>query len=214
MNGENVEGYEKDLEKDMENEILREIGSIGAGHAATALSELIQEKISITFPEIYVARPEEIPKVLGLHEMPSVVVYKKLQEGYDCDILLVFEKEEADKIVSTMAKNTFGMEELDKEMKKSAIEEIGNIVIGSFLSAMSNFIDMELLPTPPIHVTDIFDAVLDIFLAKLCLQNRKAIVFQTCFKREEEKIYGAVIIFLNEELRDELIRKGKAWLEG
>jgi len=214
MSGQDESEYGRNSEMIPENEILREIGSMGAGHAATALSELIQQKISITFPEIFVAYPEEVPKKLGLHDMPVVVIYKNLQGSYDCDILLVFGREEADKIVSAMIKNTFNMEELDEEMKKSAIEEVGNIVIGSFLSAISNFTDMELLPTPPIHTTDVFDAILDVFLAKLRLQNRKAMVFQTCFKKNGEEIYGAVIIFLNEKLRDELISRGKSWLEG
>ena len=205
--------YEKDFEEDMEMEILREIGSMGAGHAATALSDLLGQKISITFPKIYVTQPEDVPRILGMREMQSVVIYKTLQRNHDCSILLVFDREEADKMLSIMAKHAFGLEKLDEEMKESAIDELGNIVLGSFLSAVSNFTELELLSTPPFHVVDIFDAILDIFLANLCLQNKKAIIFKTCFKKEEEKIYGAIIIFFDEKLREELIRRGKIWLE-
>ena len=197
-----------------EVDIPREIGSIGAGNAATALSELTQQKILITFPGIYIVSPEKVPKLLGFHDMPVVVIYKRLQENDDCDILLVFEKEEANKIVSAVAKNTFGIEDIDEEMKKSVIEEVGNIVIGAFLSAISNFTDMRLLPEPPINVNDIFDAILEVFLTKLCIQNRKAIVFKTCFKKEEGEIYGAIILFLSDKLQEDLIRRGRKWLEG
>jgi len=197
-----------------EVDILREIGSIGAGNATIALSELIQQKILITLPGIYVISPEKVPKLLGFHEMPVVIIYKRLQENDNCDILLVFEKEEANKIVLAVAKNTFGIEDIDEEMKKSIIKEVGNIVIGAFLSAISNFTDMRLLPEPPIHVKDIFDAILEVFLTKLCIQNRKAMVFKTCFKKEEGEIYGAIILFLSDKLQEDLIKRGREWLEG
>jgi len=197
-----------------EVDILREIGSIGAGNATIALSELIQQKILITLPGIYIISPEKVPKLLGFHEMPVVIIYKRLQENDNCDILLVFEKEEANKIVLAVAKNTFGIEDIDEEMKKSIIKEVGNIVIGAFLSAISNFTDMRLLPEPPIHVKDIFDAILEVFLTKLCIQNRKAMVFKTCFKKEEGEIYGAIILFLSDKLQEDLIKRGREWLEG
>jgi len=214
MSGEGKGEFGRDpRENSIEMGILREIGSIGAGHAATALSDLLGQKISITFPEIYVVRPEDVPEVLGLHEMPSVAIYKTLQKNHGCNILLVFDRREADKMLSIMAKHAFGLDELDEEMKESAIDELGNIVLGAFLSAISDFVELELLSTPPFHVVDIFDAVLDVFLANLCLQSKEAVVFKTCFKKEEEKIYGAIVVFFDEKLREELVRRGKIWLE-
>jgi len=204
---------ERKENEQLDNDVLREIGCIGAGNAATSLSDLIQQKVLITFPKIEVAHPKDVPKVLGLQDMQAVVVHKKLQGDYNCDIMLVFPEEEAEKIVSTMAKMTFGVEELDEEMKASAIEEVGNIVVGSFLSAISDFTNIKLVHTPPNHMIDIFDAILDRVSAKSCLSDKNAVIFHTCFKREEENIYGAVIIFFSEELQRELIRKGKAWLE-
>jgi len=197
----------------LDNDLLREIGSIGAGNAATSLSDLIQQKVLITFPKIEVTHPKDIPKVLGLQNMRVVVVHKKLQGDYNCDIMLVFPEEEAEKIVSTMAKLTFGVEGLDEEMKASAVEEVGNIVVGSFLSAISNFTNTELVHTPPSHMTDIFDAILERVSAKSYSSDENAVIFHTRFERDEENIYGAVIIFLSEELQRELVQKGKAWLE-
>ena len=214
MKDENKRECEKDFEEnEIELEMLREIGSIGAGHAATALSDLLGQKISITFPEIYVVQPEDVPEALGLHEMPSVVIYKTLQKNHGCNILLAFDRREADKMLSMMAEHAFGLDELDEEMKESALDELGNIVLGAFLSAISDFVELELLSTPPFHVVDIFDAVLDVFLANLCLQSKEAVVFKTCFKREEEKIYGVIVVFFDEKLREELIKRGKIWLE-
>ena len=207
-----MKGVKKENEV-LDSDLLREIGSIGAGNAATSLSNLIQQKVLITFPKIEVANPKDIPKVLGLQNMRVVVIHKRLQGDYGCDIMLVFPEKEAEKIVSTMAKRTFGVDGLDEEMKVSAVEEVGNIVIGSFLSAISNFTNIELVHTPPIHMTDIFDAILERILAKSYSPDENAVIFHTCFERDEGNIYGAVIIFLSEELQRELVRKGKAWLE-
>ena len=207
-----MKGERKENES-LDNDLLREIGSIGAGNAATSLSDLIQQKVLITFPKIEVTHPKDIPKVLGLQNMRVVVVHKKLQGDYNCDIMLVFPEEEAEKIVSTMAKLTFGVEGLDEKMKASAVEEVGNIVVGSFLSAISNFTNTELVHTPPSHMTDIFDAILERVSAKSYSSDENAVIFHACFERDEGNIYGAVIIFLSEELQRELVQKGKAWLE-
>lgn len=207
MNGES------ELNEELDNEVLREIGSIGAGHAATSLSDLIQQKVLITFPKIEVAHPKDIPKVLGLQDRQAVVVHKTLQGDDNCHIMLVFPQEEAEKIVSTIAKMNFGVEELDEETKASAIEEVGNIVIGSFLTAISDFTNSELVHTPPNHVTDRLSVILDRFSTRMSSLDDKAVIFHTSFKKEEEDIYGIVIIFFSEELRRDLIHKGKAWLE-
>jgi len=76
-------------------EALLELGSIGAGHAATSLSEILQQPIWIDVPKIHTLPPHLIPKFYERHDKPTTAIYMQLSGESECDILLLFEKEEA-----------------------------------------------------------------------------------------------------------------------
>ena len=188
-----------------------ELGSIGAGHAATSLSEVFGEQISMDVPKIYTLPPHRVPSFYGRHDVPTTAIYMELRGEADCDILLLFEIEEAKKIASTM---TFmPIEELDAETEASAIEELGNIVIGSFLTALADFTGADLVPNPPQRANDSFDAILDTFLIKQLLTTDMAILFDTRFKRADGNISGILMMFPSKKLQNILTEKAKGWME-
>src|SRR3989304_47539 len=157
----------KNLEKSMqvagsleELDMLLEIGSMGAGHATMALSKVLCEPIKVEVPRLYTTQPHLIPKIYGKHDTVVIAVFMQLRSTENCDIMLIFEVEEAKKIAALMA-NTSENSEIDAEMKKSAMEELGSIMICSFLNAMADFTLTELVPTPPQLIIDSFDAVID-----------------------------------------------------
>ncbi len=78
--------------------ILLELGSIGAGHAATSLSDVLQEPISISVPKIHTLKPHLLPGFYDLHDRPTTAIYLQLAEKYGMDILLTFEESEAEKL--------------------------------------------------------------------------------------------------------------------
>jgi chemotaxis protein CheC len=98
-------------------------------------------------------------------------------------------------------------------MEASAIEELGNIVIGSFLTALSDFTGANLVPNPPQRATDSFDAILDSFLIKQLLASDLAIIFDTYFKRADGNISGVLMMFPSRQLQDVLTEKAKNWVE-
>jgi chemotaxis protein CheC len=186
--------------------ILLELGSIGAGHAATALSDILHLPISIEVPKIHNIQAHLIPKFLGKQDMPTMAVYMQLREKYGCDIVLAIELSEAKKIAAMM---TFAasISELDQAMEISAIHELANILIGSFLSAISDFVGLSLFPTAPQSTVDAFDAIIDFFLIRQAMFSENALVFETRFKREDEDASCMLMIFLSEELKDVLAQK-------
>lgn len=195
----------------MDLEILLELGSIGAGNAATSLSEIFQEPISIEVPKIHTLPPHLVPEYYQKHDTPTTAIYMQLRGETDCDILLLFEEEEAKKIAAMMSMAP-SPEDIDPEMEASATEELGNIVIGSFLTALSDFTGVNLVPNPPQRVVDSFDAILDSFLIKQSLASDIAIIFDTYFKRSNGNISGILMVFPSRQLQDVLIKKAKKWV--
>jgi chemotaxis protein CheC len=197
-------------EKGIDLDIFLELGNIGAGNAATSLSEIFQEQISIEVPKIHTLAPHLVPKFYEKHDMSTTAVYMQLRGEADCDILLLFEEEEAKKIAAMMT--MIPVEELDKEMETSAIEELGNIVIGSFLTALSDFTGANLVPNPPQLANDSFDAILDTFLIKQMLTSDMAVIFDTYFKRADGNISGILMMFPSRELQAVLTEKAQQWI--
>jgi chemotaxis protein CheC len=132
----------------------------------------------------------------------------QLRGNVDCDIMLIFEANEARKIATLMAGNSAG-----DEMQISALEELGSIMIGSFLNAVANFTGTKLLPTPPMLIVDAFDSAIDELLAKQALCSYMAAIFDARFKRASSSAEGYLILFPGENLQQMLAAGGKAWLK-
>jgi len=189
-------------------EVLLEIGGMGAGHASTALSAVLQEKVDVEVPRLHVKPPHLFPAVYEKHESAVVAVFMQLRSDADCDIMLIFEAEEAKKISALMT----GGVEVDPEMERSAIQELGSIMIGSFLNAMADFTDTELVPTPPQLILDGFDAVIDELLVKQALHSDVTAIFDARFKRSGSCAEGYLILFPGEKLRTLIADRGRKWL--
>ncbi|XHH07897.1 MAG: chemotaxis protein CheC [Candidatus Bathyarchaeia archaeon] len=190
-------------------DILTELGSIGAGNATVALSKIIQEPIKIEVPTMHLSPPHLVPSIYDKHDTVVTAIFMQLRGDADCDIMLIFDAQEAAKIAGIMA-HSADCEKL--EIQQSAIEELGSIMICSFLSAMGDFTGTELIPSPPIVLCDCFDAVIDSLLLKQALCSDLAVIFDARFKRSESAAEGFLITFPSDKLRRMLADKGKKWL--
>jgi chemotaxis protein CheC len=200
------------IENELDREILLELGSIGAGHATSALSEILQERIIVEVPRLHISPPHLVPKIFGKHDQQTLMVYMQLRGEADCDILLLFKVEEARKIAAMMAMVP-SPDDVDPETQASAIEELGSIMIGAFLSAIADFTGVQLLPMPPQLVKGSFDSVLDTFLVKQALVSEVALVFDGCFRRSSSEAGGTIVMFPSVELQEILVKKSQDWLK-
>lgn len=187
--------------------ILLELGSIGAGHAATSLSDILQELVVIDVPKIHRLPPNMLPKVFEKHDAPTTAIYMQLDSS-ECDILLMFDYVESKKIAAMMTMSP-SIEALDPVMEESAIQELGNILIGAFLSAISDFVGIRLQPTSPQRIVDMFDTIMDNFLVKQSLISNEALVFDTHFKRAGETASSILMLFPSPALQNLLVQKSK-----
>jgi chemotaxis protein CheC len=208
-----VEAYTWTASKCMNLGILLELGSIGVGHAATSLAQVLQEPIGIDVPKIRTLPVHLVPRFYAKHDKPTTAVYIQMGGESECDILLLFDKEEAKKIAALMTMSQ-SPEEVDPSLETSAIEELSNILIGAFLSAISDFIGAKLEMTPPQHAVDSFDAIIDNFLVKQSVNSDVAIIFDTNFRRSTEGASCILMMFPSPKIQSMLVAKAKQWLGG
>lgn len=135
---------------------LREVGNIGTGNAATALSQLINLKIDMTVPAINIVPFYDIFSRIGGEEVVVSVIVRVLGD-IPGNVLLVFEKETALKFIETL---TGIREEQISEMGYSVICEIGNILSSSYMNAISRFTNLNIMPSVPAVTYDMLGAIL------------------------------------------------------
>jgi chemotaxis protein CheC len=146
--------------KALQLDALREVANIGAGHAATALSQMIGGTIMISVPTINVSRLEEVPPQISAPEEPVAAVLMHMLGDLTGRTLLVFPKPTAVRLGELILRRAQGSSTDLGEMEQSAIKEAGNILSSAYMNALSDFRGMMLLPSPPPLAIDMSTAVL------------------------------------------------------
>ncbi len=144
--------------KALQLDALREVANIGAGHAATALSQMTGQTIMISVPQINIAPLEDIPNQVGSEEEPVAAVLMKILGDLTGLALLVFPQPTALRVAGLMMKRE-NITVLG-EIEQSALREAGNILSAAYLNALSEFMGMILLPSPPSLAIDLSDAIM------------------------------------------------------
>lgn len=137
---------------------LREVANIGAGHAATALSQITGQRIMISVPQINVAAIEDVPNQIAEGEEPVSAVAIRVAGDLTGLTLLVFPQPIAHRIAGLM----MGGREVTTmgAIEESALKEAGNILSAAYLNALAEFLGMRILNSPPELAVDMSDAVL------------------------------------------------------
>ena len=136
-------------------DVLREIGNIGGGNAATALSQLIGKQVSVTVPQAKVIPIDEIIN-LNLTSKPqeagiaiSLRILGKLRGG----ILVFFPEETALPLIDILMRRSIGTTEIFSLIDESALSETAHILCSSYLNAVSQFLNLhQLIPS----LTEVF----------------------------------------------------------
>jgi len=151
---------------------LREIGNIGSGHAATALSTLLQRRIDMSVPEVWAVPFEQVSSIVGQLDTPQAVIYVKVEGEAPGKAVFFFPIESAEIVVQALFGTNEPRDLYADEMAQSALKEVGNILVSSFLIALTQFSGIPLQPSVPALAVDMIGAILDaIFLEEGTLEE-------------------------------------------
>ncbi len=163
---------------------LREVGNVGAGNAATALSQIINRKIDMTVPQVAILPLGDVPDVVGGPEIMVAGVYLRVFGPAPSSILFLLPRESAFALVDMLMGRERGLTDHLDSMDESALLEIGNILAGAYLNALSFFTKFTLLPSIPALAMDMAGAILSVILSQLGQMGDHALVIETEFSTE------------------------------
>jgi len=149
-----------------ELDVMKEISSIGTSHAATALSKLLQKEIRITIPEVSVLGYEEAVERIGYIEELVVATLVRMSNEIKGLMLFIFKLDLANAVLyKLIGKRYQSFEELD-EMAYSALEEIGNIIICSYVNAFTKLVGVEIDLSVPSSTINMLGGILTVPIAE------------------------------------------------
>ncbi len=128
---------------------LREVATIGAGHAATALSQLTDRRIMISVPQVRQLDARSLPGMLSSFGDHVAVVSMRMLGDLTGRALLVFSERDAVRLCDLILRREPGPVRALGDLEQSGLKEVGNIVCSAYLTALSNFMGMMLLPSVP-----------------------------------------------------------------
>ncbi|HVZ77472.1 MAG TPA: chemotaxis protein CheC [Gemmatimonadaceae bacterium] len=182
--------------KALQLDALREVANIGAGHAATALSQMIGGTIMITVPQINIQRLEDVAPLVSNPDEPVAAVLLHMLGDLTGRTLLVFPHASAIRLSELMLRRPRGSSSELGELEQSAIKEAGNILSSAYMNALSDFMGMMLLPSPPSLAIDMSAAVLT--TTYLQFGNDRDYVFcvetEFLMKDADEKLQGFFLL--------------------
>jgi chemotaxis protein CheC len=146
--------------KALQIDALREVANIGAGHAATALSQMTERRIMITVPQINIARIEDVANLLGEPTDVVAAVLMHMLGDLTGRTLLLLPEAAARRLCDMLLRRPAGTTTAFDVLEQSCLKEAGNILSGAYMNALSDFMGMLLLPSVPSLVVDLAAAVL------------------------------------------------------
>ena len=150
----------------LELDTLREVGSVGTGNAATALSQLLGREVRITLPEVRIMGYNEAIEWIGGPEEITAGVLVKMGGQINGIMLSCQQIDFVNLVLGSMLKETIKDYSELEELGNSALVEVGNIMISTFINALSGLAGMDVSLTVPAFTVDMQGAILAVPMAE------------------------------------------------
>lgn len=185
-------------------DILREIGNIGAGHAATALSKLLDKPVDMRVPKVRLVPFEEISESVGGSENPVVAIFLRVIGEAPGNLFFILSFQSADKLLNKLIGSDREEDTPYSELELSALNEIGNILAGSYLSSLGDFTRLALAPTVPSLAVDMAGAILSYGLIQFGQMGDHALFIDTTFFQGLDSVEGHFFFIPDPESFDKI----------
>ncbi|MDG0793565.1 chemotaxis protein CheC [Cohnella ginsengisoli] len=187
-------------------DVLREVGNIGAGHAATALSRLLDKPIDMAVPKVSFIPFEDIADRVGGAEEVVVAIFLRVEGEAPGNMFFLMSQNQARALLQGLLSFELSDGPQYTEMELSALSEIGNILAGSYLSSLADLTGLPLSPTVPAIAVDMAGAILSYGLVQFGTMGDEALLIDTTFLEDDRRAEGHFFFIPDPESFERLFR--------
>jgi len=191
----------------MTKDVMKEIGSIGTGSAATALSDMIGESVRMTVPEIEIKDFNEAIAVLGGPEDIVAAVLVRMSGNITGTMLFLLRMDFVNAVLSRiLGKQVKDYSEL-YEMEISVLTEVGNIMISSYMNAISKLADLDVQMSVPAIAVNMLGGIMTVPMAEMGYETDDIMLIDGKLILNEEKFDSTILMLPNIESLNKLMNK-------
>lgn len=180
-------------------DVLKEMGTIGAGRAATALSDLIAKKVEITVPEVSLIPIENVSHLLEERDKLFFVIDMEITGEVSGRIFLLFSPDDARILAGSLLGKPKESLDLRDELLQSSLKESANILSGSYVSALADMTNLNILISSPSLAIDMVGAILDFIFIQIAQYSEDALIIKTNLKVSDVHLEGLFLFFPSSE---------------
>ena len=188
-------------------DVLKELGNIGAGNATTAIATMLNLTIDMKVPKVELKAVEDLGSAICPEEETIVGIFLEVQNDISGSMMFLLKLDSAHYLVNRLMGGMGGSEDTAaefSEMELSAMKEIGNIIAGSYLSALSTMTNLVITPSVPYISVDMAAAILSVPAIQFGMFGDNALMIKTEFS-DEMKINGYFILMPEEESYEKIL---------
>lgn len=160
-------------------DVLSEIGNIGAGNATTAVANMLNVKINMSVPHVELTPVEKIVSAIGSEDEVVVGIMLGVEADITGSMMFLMDMPSAHHLVNRLMMRPTDYDADFDEMDLSAIKEIGNIIAGAYLSALSGLTNLKITPTVPYVAIDMAGAILSVPAIQFGMVGDNALMIKT-----------------------------------
>lgn len=193
-----------DCMDNMHFDVLKELGNIGAGNAITALTQMLNKKLDMKVPVVELVGFDELASIICPEEDLVVGIYLMLEEDVSGSMMFMLPEQAAHSLVNRLLNYPVDDMQPFTEMDLSALQEIGNIIAGAYLSALSTLTQMTITSSVPYLSIDMAAAILSVPAIEFGQIGDKALLIKTEFG-DEVMIDGYFILIPELDSYDKIL---------
>lgn len=192
---------------EMHLDVLKEIGNIGAGNAATSLSQMLNTAVDMTVPTVRILDINDAATALGGPENAVVGILTKLYGDIEGIMMFIIEQEFAKTALhALLGEETIRYEKLS-EIELSAISEIGNIMISAYTGSISTLSTLNIKTSVPAVTVDMVGAILSVPAIEMSSVSDKIIFIQDDFLSRKNDVSANMLLVPSMESLSKLMKQ-------
>ena len=188
-------------------DVLKELGNIGAGNATTAIATMLNLTIDMKVPKVELKAVEDLGSAICPEEETIVGIFLEVQNDISGSMMFLLKLDSAHYLVDRLMGGMGTAESQTgefSEMELSAMKEIGNIITGSYLSALSTMTNMVITPSVPYIAVDMAAAILSVPAIQFGQFGDNALLIETEFG-DDVMMEGYFILLPDEDSYDKIL---------
>lgn len=191
---------------DLQLDVMREIGNIGAGNACTALSVLMGTPIDMSVPSVRLIKYDDVKNSLNTDDI-VLGIKVKVTDDLDGMMIHIVSKAFAEKIINTFYEKKLDSLDMLDEMDASVLNEMANITSGAYANSLATLTNMTVNIGTPDRVLGSIESIMVIPLEEFTTPGQQLLIIDEEFIINENHITSNMILALEQDSLKKLFEK-------